>query len=99
MDKDTVKIDVSNMSKEEKARVWTNGVRNEVNSLLDIYLPVSDEGDINIQYHYAVKEVFENGPEYHDSLADAVMVTMVFKFGELFDVSNQDKGENQDAEK
>jgi hypothetical protein len=100
MDKDTVELNISNMSKEEKAQAWSNWVRHEINALLDMYLPVSNEGDINIQYHYAVKEVFENGPEYHDSLADAVMITMVFKFSELMDITlNQKANENQDEEK
>ena len=85
--KDTVELDISEMSDEQKSVAWTDWVRNEVDALLDIYLPISSEGDVNIQYHHAVKEVYEAGPEYYDNKVDAVKVTLVFKFDELVDLS------------
>jgi hypothetical protein len=55
---------------------------------LDIYLPVSSEGDVNIQYHHRIVEEYENGPVYHDSEVDAVKIVVVFKFDKPVDLAN-----------
>lgn len=79
--------DLTALTEDEKAAAWSKWVRNEVNSLLDIYLPLSVEGDVNIQYHHRIEANYESGPVYHDTEVDAAKVTIVFKFENPVDIS------------
>jgi len=79
--------DLSNMTDEEKAEAWAKWIRSEVNSALDIYLPVSKEGFVRIQYSPHVIEVLETGPVYHKTKMDAVQISLIFEFEEPVDLS------------
>lgn len=81
------KQDISDMSDEEKAKAWMNYVRNGVNSLLDVYLPVSKDGNIGIRYTPHEVEKLESGPVYDDTKADSVLISIVFKFDEPIDLT------------
>ena len=85
------KQDISNMSDEEKAEAWVKYVRNGVNSLLDVYLPVSESGNIGIRYTPHEVEKLESGPVYDDTKADSVLVSIVFKFEQPIDLTKPKK--------
>lgn len=79
--------DVSELTSEEKAEAWAKWIRNEVNSALDIYLPVSKEGFVRIQYSPHIQEVLESGPVYHPTKMSAVQISLIFEFDEPIDIS------------
>lgn len=83
---DTVK-DLKGVSDEEKAEMWIKYVRNGVNSLLDIYLPAAKSGNIGIRYTPHEIERLETGPVYDETKADAVLVSIVFKFDKPIDLT------------
>lgn len=80
------------MSKEksdiEKAEAWEKWVRSEINSALDIFLPISYRGDVNLEYIPKVLEHTEAGPVLSDSKKDGVKFTIVLKFEESIDKSD-----------
>lgn len=75
------------LSDEEKAEAWSKWIRNEVNSALDIYLPMAKEGFIRIQYSPNIVEVLESGPVYHPTEMSAVQISLVFEFEKPVDVT------------
>lgn len=79
--------DLKGVSDEEKAEMWIKYVRNGVNSLLDIYLPVAKSGNIGIRYTPHEIERLETGPVYDETKADAVLVSIVFKFDKPIDLA------------
>jgi hypothetical protein len=87
VDETKVVEDLSNMTDEEKAEAWAKWIRSEVNSALDIYLPVSKEGFVQIQYSPHVIEVLETGPVYHTTKMDAVRISLIFEFENPVDLS------------
>lgn len=76
---DVVK-DLEGLSVEEKAELWVNYVRNGINSLLDIYLPVAESGDINIHYTPHKVKKTETETFVDETKADSVLVSVMFKF-------------------
>ena len=85
--KNEVLKDLSGMSDEQKALVWETYVRNGVNSLLDIYLPVANTGNIGIRYTPHEVERLETGPVYDETKADGVLVSLMFKFEKPVDLT------------
>ena len=83
---ETVK-DLSGMSDEQKVLAWETYVRNGVNSLLDVYLPVSKDGNVGIRYTPHEVEKLESGPVYDNTKADSVLISIVFKFEEPIDLT------------
>ncbi|MCK4454467.1 hypothetical protein KAW18_00135 [candidate division WOR-3 bacterium] len=79
--------DLKGVSDEEKAEMWIKYVRNGVNSLLDIYLPAAKSGNIGIRYTPHEIERLETGPVYDETKADAVLVSIVFKFDKPIDLA------------
>jgi hypothetical protein len=80
-------LDLSNLTLEEQEVLWQGWVKNEVNAVLDIFLPVSKAGDVNVSYNAVVIEETEAGKVFSDCLKDAVMVSLVFKFKEPINIS------------
>lgn len=78
---------IANMTTEEKAAAWERWVRDELNAALDIFLPISEAGDVYTSYRAHKLEETEGGPVYSDSLAAGVSVTVVFKFDKPIDVT------------
>lgn len=87
IDKDEIVKDLSGMSSEQKELAWETYVRNGVNSLLNIYLPAAKSGNIGIRYTPHEVERLETGPVYDETKADAVLVSVVFKFDEPIDLT------------
>lgn len=73
--------DLRELSVEEREEAWVNYVRSGVNSLLDIYLPVAENSDINIHYTPHLVEELETGPVVDKDKADAVLISLRLKFG------------------
>lgn len=69
-------------TKEEMARVWEAYVRNELNTLLDIYLPIAVEGTVGIKYVHPVKATYETHTEYDKDKAAGVQLSVVFTFAD-----------------
>jgi len=84
--KDNV-VDLSDLTPEEQESAWEDWVRNEVNSALDIYLPISKIGHVNLSYSAVVLEQTEAGPVFSDNLKDAVMISLVFDFKDPVDIT------------
>jgi len=92
-------IELSELSDEDKERAWEEWVRAEVNAALNIYLPISKIGHVNLSYSSTVIERTEAGDVLSDNLKDAVMISLIFEFTEPIDVSKpRTEDEESDAE-
>lgn len=65
---------------EDKGKAWEEYVRAEVKSLLDLYLPETESGNVGIKYVHPIKEMLETGPEYDEDQVAGVIVKLVFQF-------------------
>lgn len=84
---ESVVQEISGMSVEERAEAWANWIRAEINAALDIYLPESLSGQINVEYFPHIIEVLESGPVKDTSKADGVQLKIVFKFEKTIDLT------------
>lgn len=80
------KKELTEEEKEAVAKQWEAYVRNEVNALLNIYLPNSVSGNIGIKYANPVKVRYETHTEYDKTKAIAVNIDIVFKFNKEIDI-------------
>lgn len=73
-----------NMTPEELAKAWEEYVRNEVNTLLDIFLPEAVSGNVGVIYSRPVKEVSAKTGEaiVDKDKATAVDIHLVLEFPE-----------------
>ena len=94
---DDIVKDLSGMSNEEKAEAWVKYVRNGVNSLLDIYLPVAESGNIGIRYTPHEIERLETGPVYDNTKADNVLVSIMLKFDKPIDLTKDRSSDIDDT--
>jgi hypothetical protein len=85
-DKDKVEITGFDAAEE-----WENYVRHEVNTVLNIFLPISNKGNIGIKYVNPVKAQYESGTEYDKNKAIGVEVKLLFKFEEEIDVPEEEE--------
>ena len=83
---DSIK-DIGELSEEEKLKAWTSWIRSEVNAVLDIYLPVTMRGDINIKYFPKVVESLETGDVLDESKAEGVRISLDFVFDKTIDLN------------
>ena len=100
-DKDKEKIvqeelDVSEMTSEQRAAAWMEWVRSEVNAALDIYLPVSKNGNVNVKYVPHKVEELDTGPVYTDSKADGVLLSLLFEFEEPVEIIKSEDEEKSE---
>jgi hypothetical protein len=65
---------------------WVKFVRYEVNSCLDNFFPIIKSGNVGIKYSHPVVSEYESGPEYDETKADGVSITIVFDFEKNIDV-------------
>lgn len=72
----------SDLSPEEIAAAWEQYVRDEVNSLLDIFLPEAINGNVGVMYERPIKKVdVKTGQRIsEDNKATAVDIHIVFEF-------------------
>ena len=66
--------------KELKGTSWEEYARNEVNALLDMFLPDTDAGNIGIKYNHPIKARYETHTEYDEDKVNGVEIRVVFKF-------------------
>lgn len=70
-----------NNTNNEKDIKWEDYVRNEVNALLDIYLPFCKTGTVGIKYEHPVNYQLEDGTKvFKDHLCSGVTLNLVFEF-------------------
>jgi hypothetical protein len=78
---------------QQQALRWMSYVRNEVNTLLNIFLPISKSGTVGVKYSNPVVAVYESGPEYDSSVAEGVEIRLVFDFEQKVKVPKESKNE------
>ena len=78
---------------QRQALRWMTYVRNEVNTLLDIFLPVSKSGTVGVKYNKAVVAVYESGPELDPNIAEGVEIRLVFDFDNKVKIPKEPKNE------
>ena len=86
MDNDKVKEVTEEVSKEEQSALWEEYVRDELNSVLDIYLPISEAGNVGIRYGNPETGRLEDGTVIFDSTkVSNVLINIVLKFEKPID--------------
>ena len=82
MDEKELKEHLENVSPEERAAAWEKYVRDEVNALLDTFLPEAIAGNVGIKYDHPVKRVSaQTGQkEFDEKVAKGVIMTIMFDF-------------------
>lgn len=71
------------MTKEEQAKLWEDYVRNEVNTLLDIYLKDAVAGNVGIRYGHPEISLMEDGTKLFDeNRINVAAITVVLRFEE-----------------
>lgn len=89
MTDDKTKV-LTDEEKETMAKEWESYVRDELNSLLDIYLPNSIAGNIGVKYARPIKESYEDGTIVkEEGKAIGVNISINFKFGNAVDVPKE----------
>lgn len=78
-------------TKEEMAQMWEAYVRNELNTLLDVYLPIAVEGTVGIKYVHPVSATYETHTEYDKAKAAGVQLSVVFTFAEPMDMPKEEE--------
>jgi len=86
-DREKVVHDLKNFTEEERIKAWEAWIRSEVNAALDIYLPISIVGNVNVHYYPHVVEVLETGPVTDDTKSDGVLISLVFDFEKPIDLN------------
>jgi hypothetical protein len=82
MDEKEIQDLLENTPPEERAKAWEEYVRNEVNSLLDTFLPEAVSGNVGIKYEHP-SHGFDSktGKEIIDeSTATGVYLSIMFEF-------------------
>ena len=85
-DQDIVQ-DLEGLTDEAKDEAWANWVRSEINSALDIYLPISFKSDINVGYYPHIIETLESGEVKDPTLKGGVVLTIDLKFEKPIDIT------------
>lgn len=87
---EAIKEKLAEIPPEERAALWEKYVRDEVNTLLDIYLPEAISGNIGVKY---IRPMIGTDPKtgkkiIEDNKATGVMISLMFEFAdtvEFFD--------------
>lgn len=75
MDKEDVKDMLAEVLPEERAAAWEKYVRDEVNSLLDTFLPEAISGNVGVKYDHPVIQI---SPKTGKAKIDETKATGVF---------------------
>ena len=100
MDKDNINVEkpedvtIEEVTEEVKdpGALWEDYVRDEVNSLLDIFLPTADFGNVGIKYVHPTLNQFEGGEggsQENKEKAIGVRIGIVFSFTEEIDLKQE----------
>lgn len=76
---------------EERAKFWEARVRDEINTLLDVYLPESITGNIGIKYDNPVISIDPKSgkPLFDLEKATGVKIIIEFKFADMVQFSKE----------
>jgi len=85
-----IKEKLTDIPPEERAALWEQYVRTEVNTLLDIYLPEAVSGNVGVKY---IRPEIGTDPKtnkmlFDENKATGVMISLMFEFAdtvEFFD--------------
>jgi len=91
--KDVVEEQEELTEEQQQALRWMAYVRNEVNTLLNIFLPISKSGTVGVKYNNPVVAVYESGPEYDTNSAEGVEIRLVFDFEQKIKIPKEPKNE------
>ncbi len=82
MDKKDIKEILEDVSPEDRATAWELYVRNEVNSLLDTFLPEAISGNVGIKYDHPILKISPktDKAEIDESKATGVFISISFEF-------------------
>ena len=86
---DEEKKELTEEEKAEMAKRWEIYVRNEVNALLNIFLPNSIDGTVGIKYINPIKAKYVTHTEYNNTKAIGVNINIVFSFDKEVDVPQE----------
>lgn len=78
---------VAELSPEDRAKMWEKFIRDEMNGYMDIFLPISNIGDVFTSYKAHKLQTTEAGPEYSKTLAAGVTITLLLEFEKPIDVT------------
>lgn len=88
---DEEKRELTEEEKAEMAAKWETYVRNELNSLLDIYLPNAIAGNIGIKYAHPITARYEDGTTVADEkMAVGVNIHINFRFANEVEIPKED---------
>lgn len=87
-----IKDQLASIPPEERAAAWEKYVRDEVNSLLDIYLPEAITGNVGIKYINPVKSISPKTgkSEIDDKHATGVSIVINFEFADAVEFFDDD---------
>lgn len=85
----SINKDTENVEEIKTTDDWESYVRNEVNIMLDLFLPYSVNGNIGIVYKKLLIEETEAGPVYDDSKVVGVEVVLDFNFDQPISLSDE----------
>jgi len=73
--------EIKETTREEIAKSWEDYVREEVGNILDLYLPITERGDIGIRYGSPILGTMEDGTDIVEyNKANSVAVTLILRF-------------------
>lgn len=88
---DKEKRELTEEEKAEMALKWEAYVRNELNSLLDIYLPNTIAGNVGVKYAHPIIESYEDGTKkIDDKMAVGVNIHINFRFAGTAEIPKED---------
>ena len=81
---EAIKEKLAAVPPEERAALWEQYVRTEVNTLLDIYLPEAISGNVGVKY---VRPILGTNPKtgkqmIEENKATGVMISLMFEFAD-----------------
>lgn len=89
---DDEKVELTEEEVAEMAAKWEAYVRDELNSLLDVYLPNSIAGNIGVKYAHPIIETYEDGsdPKINTKGAVGVNININFRFGGVVELPEEE---------
>lgn len=77
MNEQEIKEQLNNISPEDRAKIWEDLVRKEVNDYLNIFLPEAITGNIGVVYNHPV---LEENPKKIIDMEKALGVKIIIEF-------------------
>jgi hypothetical protein len=71
---------------QKQVMAWMSYVTDEVNTLLNMFLPFSKSSSVGVLYKRAVTAVYESGPQYDPHKAEGVEIRILFDFANVQEI-------------